>query len=85
MYIADLTYPPLFQNGIFTMAAAPPNDLVTTVCDNVISLEASQRDKIMDSKWARLADFQGFNYNRIQTWARESNPLPASCGGCYFG
>ena len=39
----------------------------------------------MNNIWARLADFQGFNYDRIQTWARESNRLPASHGGCYFG
>ena len=32
-----------------------------------------------------LADFQGFKYGRIQTWARESNHLLASCGGFYFG
>ena len=83
--MADLTYPSLFQNLIVTIAAAPPNDLVTTVCDNVISLTAIQRKAIVNNGWACLADFQGFKYNRIQTWARESNRLPASRGGCYFG
>ena len=58
------------------MYAAPPNDLVTTVCDNVLSLTASQWDEIVNNGWARLADFQGFNYNKIKTWARESNRLP---------
>ena len=67
------------------MAAAPPNNLVTTVYDNMISLTASQRDDIMNNKWAPIADFQGFNYDMIQTWERESNRLPASRGGCYFG
>ena len=57
------------------------HDLVTTVCDNVLSLTTSQRN----NGWARLADFQGFNYDEIQTWAREINRLPASRGGCYFG
>ena len=67
------------------MAAASPNDLVTTICDNILSLAASQRDAIVNNGWARLADFQGFNYGRIQTWARESNRLPASHVGCCFG
>ena len=67
------------------MAVAPTNYLVTTICDNVLSLTASQRDEIVKNGWARLADFQGFNYGRIQTWARESNRLPASNSGCYFG
>ena len=67
------------------MATAPPNDLVTTIFDNVLSLTASQRDAIMNNAWAHLDDFQGFNYDRIQTWARESNRLPASRGGGYFG
>ena len=67
------------------MATAPPNDLVTTVCDNVLSLTAIQRDAIVNNGWARLADFQGFNYARIQTWARENNRLPELRGGCYFG
>ena len=67
------------------MAAAPPKDLVNTVSDNVISLMASQRDTIVNTRWARLANFQCFNYNMIQTWAMESNRLPASCVGCYFG
>ena len=80
----DLIYSSLFQNQIFTMAAAPPNDLVTTLCDNVISLTSIQRDKFFNSRWARLADFQGFNYNKIDTWAKESNRLPASRRGCYF-
>ena len=65
MFMADLTYPSLFQNRIFTMAAAPPNDLVTTVCDNVLFLKASQRNAIMNNGWAHLADFQGFNNDRI--------------------
>ena len=55
--MADLTYPSLFQNRIVTMAAAPPNDLVTTLCDNVLSLMAIQRDAIMKNKWACLSDF----------------------------
>ena len=83
--MANITYPSLFRNRIVTMAAAPPNDLVTTVCDNVLSLTAIQRYAIVNNGWARFADFQGSNYNRIQTWARESNRLPASRGGCYFG
>ena len=66
--MADLTYPSLFQNGIVTMAAAPPNDMVTTVCDNVLSLKAIQRDVILNNGSDRLADFQGLNYDRIQTW-----------------
>ena len=66
----DLTYTSLFRNQIVTMAAAPPNDLVTTVYDNVISLLDSQRDAIVNNGWSRLAGFQGFNYDRIQTWAR---------------
>ena len=82
--MADLTYPSLFRNQIFAMVAAPPNDLVTTICDNVLSLKASQRDAIVNNGCAILDDFQGFNYYRIQTWARESNRLPASRGGCYF-
>ena len=85
MCMADLTYPSLFQNRIFTMDAAPSNDLVTTVCDNVIPLTASQRDEIVNNGWACLADFQGFNYDRIKTWAGESKLLPAYRGGCYFG
>ena len=85
MCMADLTYPSLFRNRIVTMAAAPPNDMVTTVCDNVLSLMSSQRDAIVNNVWARLSDFQGFNCNRIQTLARESNRLPESHGGCYFG
>ena len=67
------------------MAAAPPNYPVTTVCDNVLSPIASQRYVLVNNGWARLADFQSFNYDRIQTWVRESNRLPASRGGCYFG
>ena len=83
--MADLIYPSLFQNLIVTMAAAPVNNLVTIVCDNVLSLTASQRNAIVNNGWSRLADFQGFKYDRIQTWARESNCLPASSGECYFG
>ena len=83
--MADLTYPYLFQNRIVTMGAALPNDPVTTVCDNVLSLTASQRDAIVYNIWACLSDLQVFNYDRIQTWVRESNRLPASHGGCYFG
>ena len=82
--MADLTYPSLFQNHIVTMAAAPPKDLVTNVCNNVISLTASQRDEIVNNGCDLLADFQGFNYDSIQNWATESNCLPASCGVCYF-
>ena len=67
------------------MAAAPPNDLVTTICANALSLTSIQRGAIVNSGWDRLAYFQCFNYDRIQTWARESNRLPASRGGCYFG
>ena len=85
MCMADLTYPSLVRNRIFTMDAAPPNDLVTTVCDNVLSLTVSQRDAIVNNRWACLADFQGFNYDRIQTWAGESKLLPAYRGICYFG
>ena len=85
MCIADLTYPSLFRNRIVTMATAPHIDLVATVCDHVLSLTANQRDAIMNNGWACLADVQGFNYDRIQTWARESNCLPASSSGCYFG
>ena len=55
MCMVDLTYPSIFQNQISTMAAAPTNDLVTTVCDNVISLTASQRDAIVNYIWAGLA------------------------------
>ena len=66
------------------MAAAPPNDLVTTVCDYVLSFTASQRDEIANNGLDRLYDFQGFNYDRIQNWAREINRLLESCGGCYF-
>ena len=83
--MADISYPFLFQNRIVTMDAEPPNNLVTTVCDNVLSLTASQREAIVNNGWDRFADFQGSNYNRIQTWAREINRLPASCGGCYLG
>ena len=68
--MANLTYPSLFQNIIVTMAAAPLNDLVTTVCYNVLSLTAILRDAIVNIRWARLSGFQGFNYDRIQTWAR---------------
>ena len=81
----ELTYLSLFRNRIFTMATAPPNDLVITVCDNVISPMDSQRDEIVNNGWDRLADFQGFKYYRIQTWARESNCLLESRSGCYFG
>ena len=81
----NLTHPSLFQNLIVVMAAAPPNNMVTTICDNVLSLTASKRDAIMNNEWDRLADFQGFNYDRIQTWAKKINRLPASRGGCYFG
>ena len=84
MCMSDLTYPSLFQNLIVTMAAAPPNDLVTNLCDNVLSITAIQRDAIVNNGWACLADFQGLNYDRIQTWPRESNRLPASRDGCYF-
>ena len=83
--MADLTYSSLFRNRIVNMATSPPNDLVTTVCENVLSLKARQRDSIVNNGWARLDDFQGFNYDKIQTWVRESNRLPASRGGCYFG
>ena len=82
--MADLTYPFLFQNQIVTMAAAPPNDMITTVCDNVLSLTAIQRDAIVNNGWDHLAELQVFNYNRIHIWARKSNRLPASRGGCYF-
>ena len=67
------------------MTVAPYNDLITTVCDNVFSLTAIQRYVIVNNGRARLADFQGFNYGMIYTWVRESNRLPASRGGCYFG
>ena len=67
------------------MAAAPCNNLVTTVCDNVISLTESQMYAIVNNVWARLSDFQGFNYDRIQTWVRKSKRLPALRGRCYFG
>ena len=70
MCMADLTYPSLLQHQIVTMAAAPPNNLVTTECDNLLYLTAIQRDAIMNNGWAHLTDFQGFNYDRIQTWAR---------------
>ena len=50
------------------MDAVPPNDLVTTVCDNVLSLTEIQRDKIVNNGWYHLSEFQGFIYNRIQTW-----------------
>ena len=83
--MANITYPSLFRNRIVTMATAPPNYLVTTICDNMISLTASQRDTIVNNGWACLAEFQGFNYDRIHTWERESNRLPASRNGCYFG
>ena len=61
MCMADLTYPSLFQNRIVAMEAAPPNDLVTTVCDNVLSLTDSQSDAIVNNGWDRLDDFQGLN------------------------
>ena len=83
--MADFTYPSLFRNRIVTMATAPPNNLVTIICDNVFSLTASQRDAIVNNGWDRLDEFQGFNYYMTQTWERESNRLPASHGGCYFG
>ena len=67
------------------MALEPPNNLIITVFDNVLYLTDIQRDAIVKNVLACLADFQGFNYDRIQTWARESNLLPESCGGCYFG
>ena len=35
--------------------------LLDLVCDNVLSLTASQRDEIVNNGWSRLADFQGFN------------------------
>ena len=70
MCMSDLTYPSLFRNLIVTMAAAPPNYLVTTVCDKVLSLTTSQRDAIVNNIWSRLADFQGFNYDRIKTRVR---------------
>ena len=82
--MANLTYPSLFQNIIVTIAAAPPNNLVTTVCYNVLSLTAILRDAIVNIRWARLSDFQGFNYDRIQTWARKITRLPTSGGVCYF-
>ena len=85
MRMADLTYPSLFWKLIVTMATAPPNDLVTTICDNLLSITARQRDEIVNNGWAWLADFQGFNYDRIQTWAKESNRLPESRSGCYLG
>ena len=85
MSMADITYPSLFRNRIFTMDAVPPNDLVNNVYDNVLSLTAIQRGTIVNKGWARLADIQSFNFDRIQTWARESNRLPASRGRCYFG
>ena len=53
--MANITYPSLFQKLIVTMAAASPNNLVTTVCDNVLSLMAIQRDAIVNNGWARLA------------------------------
>ena len=83
--MVDLTYPSLFQNRIVTMATAPLTDLVTTICDNLISLMARKIDAIVNNGWACLAEFHGFRYNRIQNWARESNRLPASRGGCYLG
>ena len=67
------------------MDAVPPNDLVTTVCDNVLSLTAIQRDKIVNNGWYHLSELQGLIYDRIQTWEREINCLPSSRGGCYFG
>ena len=85
MCMANLTYPSLFRNLIVPIAAAPPNNMVTTICDNVLYLTASQRDAILNNGWARLSDFKGFNYDRTQIWARENNRLPASRGGCYFG
>ena len=85
MRMADLTYTYLFRNRIVTMGAALLNNPVTTVCDIVLFLTASQRDAIVNNRWACLSDLQVFNYDRIQTWVRESNRLPASHGGCYFG
>ena len=83
--MADLTYTSLFRNRIVTMATAPPNNMVTTVCDNGLSLADIQRDAIMNNVWDCFAYFQGFNNERIQNSERESTRLPASCGGCYFG
>ena len=37
---------------IVTMATAPPNDLVTTICDNLLSITARQRDEIVNNGWA---------------------------------
>ena len=76
MCMTDITYHFLLQNPIVTTAAAPSNNLVTTVCDNGLSLTASQRDAIVNNGWTPLAYFQGFNYDRIQTSVRESNRLP---------
>ena len=61
MCMADLTFPSVSQNQIVFTAAAPPNNVVSTACDNVLSLMASPRDAIMNNRWARLSDFQGFN------------------------
>ena len=63
--MSDLKYNYLLRNRKVSMVAAPPNDLVTTICDNVLSLTAIQRYAIVNNRWARLADFQGFNYNMI--------------------
>ena len=63
MCMVNLKYPSQFLNQIVIMAAAPPKNLVTTVCENVFSLTASQRDATVNSGWAPLADFQGFNYD----------------------
>ena len=41
-------------------------------------------DEIVNNEWARISDFQGFNYDRIQTWERGINRLLESRGGCYF-
>ena len=85
MFMVNFKYPSLFRNQIVTMSSAPKNDLVTTICDNVLSLTASQRDAILNNRWYCIAEFQGFNYDRMQTWDREINRLPESRGGCYFG
>ena len=70
MCMANLTHPCLFQNQIVTMAAAPPNYLVTTVCDKVIYPMDIQMDAMVNNRWDCLADFQGFNYDRIKTRVR---------------
>ena len=61
--MADLTYASQLRKRIVTMAAAYPNNLVTTVCDNMLYLTASQMDEIINNGWDRLAEFQGFNYD----------------------